>query len=145
VTPGYWTTAADRAPAIFDHDAGSRWSRTGDIVHVLTGGCLVHHGRRDRLIKKRGYRVELGEIEACLHGNAAVREAAVVAVADPELGMKVQAVVVARDTRPTIIELKAHCARSLPSYMVPDAFAFRDALPRTSTGKVDLPALAELV
>jgi acyl-coenzyme A synthetase/AMP-(fatty) acid ligase len=144
VTPGYWKTPADRALAFFTDAAGDRWYRTGDIVVAQASGCLIHRGRRDRMIKKRGYRVELAEIETCLHENLAVKEAAVVAVTDEELGMRVHAFVVAQSgTRPTIIGLKAHCVGSLPAYMVPDVFAFVEALPRTSSGKIDFPALRE--
>jgi acyl-CoA synthetase (AMP-forming)/AMP-acid ligase II len=146
VTFGYWKCPQETARAFFTDSHNTRWYRTGDIVRLEPDGNLTHRGRRDRMVKKRGNRVELAEIEACLCRNASVREAAVVAVPDDELGLKVQAFVVPQSgTRPTIIELKAHCAKSMPQYMVPDAFVFRDVLPRTSTGKVDFPTLKEMV
>lgn len=142
VTPGYWNSPSDMARAFFTSRDGIRWYRTGDIVRREFDGTLVYRGRRDRMVKKRGHRVELAEIEACLYENSAVQEAAVVAIDDQAAGLQVKAFVVPRaGTRPTIIDLKAHCARTLPPYMVPDAFAFRRALPRTSNGKVDFPAL----
>jgi amino acid adenylation domain-containing protein len=144
VTPGYWRRP--ESEAFFLDDNGDRWYRTRDIVAVQPDGTLVYRGRVDRMIKKRGNRVELGEIEACLAANSGVKEAAVVAVDDTELGTRVQAFVVRCErSEPTIIQLKAHCAGNLPSYMVPDGFSFCNALPRTSTGKVDFPRLKELV
>jgi L-proline---[L-prolyl-carrier protein] ligase len=146
VTVGYWKAPAHRASAFFHDGDGERWYRTGDIVVARSDGTVIHRSRRDRLIKKRGNRIELAEIEACLDTHAAVKEAAIVAVPDDELGMKVHAFVVRHDgSHVTIVALKAHCANALPSYMVPDAFAFRDALPRTSNGKVDFPMLKGFV
>jgi amino acid adenylation domain-containing protein len=145
VTPGYWRSA-DGAARFFTDADGERWYRTGDIVAAASDGALVYRGRIDRMIKRRGHRVELGEIEACLCGNAGVKEAAVVAAPHDALGVKVKAFVVRYGrAHPTGLELKAYCARSLPAYMVPDAIAFRDALPRTSTGKIDMPALKQLL
>jgi acyl-coenzyme A synthetase/AMP-(fatty) acid ligase len=97
------------------------------------------------MVKKRGYRVELGEIEACLYRHGSVREAAVVAIPDETAGLKVKAHLSLRDDRrPSLIELKTFCSKSLPLYMVPDAFAFHDALPKTSTDKVDYVSLKNL-
>jgi acyl-CoA synthetase (AMP-forming)/AMP-acid ligase II len=101
-------------------------------------------GRRDRMVKRRGYRIELGEIERGLYQHPLVGEAAVIAVSD-ETGVRVVAHLSMRGgERPSIIELKAFCARHLPSYMSPDLFLFMDALPRTSTNKVDYQRLAVL-
>jgi amino acid adenylation domain-containing protein len=142
VTPGYWNAEEETAHAFFIDIHGEKWYRTGDIVRLRPDGNLIHRGRCDRMIKKRGNRVELAEIEACLHYNPGIKEAAVVATPDAELGLKVKAFVVPKDgARPTIIDLKAHCAKSLPQYMVPDVFALRKTLPRTSTGKIDFPKL----
>ena len=54
-------------------------------------------GRRDRMVKKRGYRIELGEIEAALYRHPRVKEAAVVALADEDAGVRIKAFVSARD------------------------------------------------
>jgi acyl-CoA synthetase (AMP-forming)/AMP-acid ligase II len=48
------------------------------------------------------------------------------------------------ENRPSLIELKRFCAVNLPAYMVPDLFAFREALPKTSTDKIDYRKLTEL-
>jgi amino acid adenylation domain-containing protein len=142
VTPGYWRSPEADAQAFLTDTEGQRWYRTGDLVRAGPEGSLICTGRRDRRIKRRGNRVELAEIEACLHKNPAVKEVAIIVAPDDELGTQMNAWVVPHQGfRPKIVELKAHCAHSLPSYMVPDTFTFCDDLPRTSTGKVDFMRL----
>lgn len=144
VLRGYWGLAEQTARAFFLDRDGQPWYRTGDLVVLDAAGDFVFHGRRDRMIKKRGYRVELGEIEACLYQHPAVHEAAVVALADDE-GVRVKAWVAPRaGEKLSIIALKRHCSERLPLYMVPDLFAFPASLPHTSTDKIDYQALKAL-
>jgi acyl-coenzyme A synthetase/AMP-(fatty) acid ligase len=94
------------------------------------------------MVKRRGYRVELGEIEACLYRHPEVLEVAVVARPDPEAGVRINAHLVTRSGgKLSLIAMKEFCARHLPVYMVPDALRFHAALPRTSTDKVDYQKL----
>jgi amino acid adenylation domain-containing protein len=117
--------------------------RTGDLVSLDPAGNYIYVGRRDSMVKIRGYRVELGEVEAALYRHPAIREAAVLPVPDELLGSRLRAVVIADDAdklvRQSVLD---HCRQWLPSYMVPDVLEFREALPRTSTGKVDRVGLA---
>jgi amino acid adenylation domain-containing protein len=117
--------------------------RTGDLVTVDEQGNYVFLGRRDGMVKTRGYRVELGEVEAALYAHPAIREAVVLPMPDEILGSRLRAVISANGsgglTRQEVLE---HCLRRLPGYMVPDVVEFREALPRTSTGKVDRAQLA---
>lgn len=146
VMQGYWAlpeqTAAGFLPSSGD---GKRWYKTGDIVVEEAGTNYRYMGRRDRMVKKRGYRVELGEIEACLYRHPALREAAVVALPDEAAGVKVKAHLSLRgEKRPSLIELKTFCSQHLPLYMVPDVFAWHDSLPKTSTDKIDYQTLKGL-
>jgi amino acid adenylation domain-containing protein len=145
VMQGYWNLP-DRTTKAFLVDAdGQRWYKTGDIVIEDADGTYVYVGRRDRMVKKRGYRVELGEIETALYRHAAIREAAVVALADAEDGVRVKAFLSMHEAkRLSIIELKRFCAENLPAYMVPDLFSFHDVLPKTSTDKIDYQKLKEI-
>jgi L-proline---[L-prolyl-carrier protein] ligase len=145
VVQGYWNLPEQTARAFLPAGPDAeRWYKTGDIVVEQPDGNYVYRGRRDRMVKKRGYRVELGEIEACLYGNPTVREVGVVALSVPD-GLQVKAFVSTRDgKRPSIIELKRFCAERLPLYMVPDVFVIQDSLPRTSTDKVDYQILKGL-
>jgi amino acid adenylation domain-containing protein len=111
---------------------------TGDWVTLDQNGNYLFVGRKDHMIKTRGYRVELGEIEAVIVAHSAVDEAAVLAIPDDEIGNAIRAIVTLSDNGSvTSPELKRHCAEKLPPYMIPEEIEFRDSLPRTSNGKID--------
>lgn len=137
VFPGYWGRETS-----FVYRDGKRWHNTGDVVKQVEGEGLVYVCRRDRMVKRRGFRIELAEVERALYRHPAIVEAAVIAQPDPMQEMRVLAyLVTAPDKRPSIIELKTFCHKNLPSYMNPDIFYFIDALPRTRTNKVDYQTL----
>ena len=145
VMQGYWNLPEQNARVFVNDDAGKQWYRTGDIVTENESGEYRYLGRRDRMVKRRGYRVELGEIEAALARHPAIKETAVVAVPDNDSGVKIAAFVACQDgTSLTIIALKKLSSEGLPPYMIPDLFKVVEALPRTSTNKVDLQALKSL-
>ena len=143
VMRGYWGDA-ERTNRLLvpcpDGSSGLAY-RTGDLV-IQESSDYRFLGRRDNQIKSRGYRIELGEIETALHSHPDVVECAVVAVPDPLITNTIHAVVV---TRRSVLasELARYCASRLPAYMVPSGFDLREALPRTSTGKIDRKTLAE--
>jgi amino acid adenylation domain-containing protein len=114
--------------------------RTGDLVAQDEAGFWQFSGRRDSQIKSRGYRIELGEIEAALNAHPSIVECAVIAVPDPDFGNQIKAFAVTSEEL-NATELTAYSRKALPSYMVPWAFAIMEALPRTSTGKVDYQVL----
>ena len=138
---GYWGQPAKTSEALvrnpFRAEHDELVYRTGDLVTLEPAGNYAYLGRRDSMVKVRGYRVELGEVEATLYRHPAIREAAVLPVPDDLLGSRLRAVVTANGgtnlTRENVLD---HCRRWLPSYMVPDKVEFRDEMPRTSTGKV---------
>lgn len=141
VFSGYWNRQAESAAAFLERD-GVRWYNTGDVVKQQGDDGFVYIGRRDRMVKRRGYRVELDEIETCLYRHPAVKAAAVVSVPNSESGVRIVGyVAAAENSRPSIIEMKSFCNEHLPSYMNPDVFIFVDSLPRTSTNKVDYQSL----
>ena len=145
---GYWGQPAKTSEALVRNPFRSEYDeavyRTGDLVTLDAAGNYAFVGRRDGMVKVRGYRVELGEVEATLYRHPAIREAAVLPVPDELLGSRLRAVVAADGagslTRENVLD---HCRRWLPGYMVPDMVEFREVLPRTSTGKVDRAGLAE--
>jgi amino acid adenylation domain-containing protein len=143
VFQGYWNLPDRTAAAFFRDGAGTRWYRTGDLVRRGEGGDLLFHGRRDRMVKRRGYRVELGEIEAALLRHRGLVEAAAVATSPGEGEVAITAFVArAGGADPSLVALKRHCAETLPSYMIPDRIVFAAPLPKTSTEKIDYPELA---
>jgi L-proline---[L-prolyl-carrier protein] ligase len=144
---GYWGQPAKTSEVLvrdpFRAESGELVYRTGDLVTLEPDGNYAYLGRRDGMVKIRGYRVELGEVEAALYRHPAIQEAAVLPVPDELLGSRLRAIITADGagnlTRENVLD---HCRRWLPSYMVPDIIEFREALPRTSTGKVDRAGLA---
>lgn len=145
VMVGYWNRPDLDQRAFFIDDSARRWYRTGDLVRENEDGDYIFLGRRDRMIKRRGYRVELGEIESALYRHPHVNEAAVVAAQDVGDGVRVRAFISWSDTEPpSTIALKRFCAENLPLYMVPDRFSFLNELPKTSTDKIDYVTLKSL-
>src|SRR5262249_55771976 len=124
VAQGYWgdpeQTGRSFVQNPFQPHFADRVYRTGDIVTFDDAGCYRLAGRRDRMIKSRGYRIELDEIEVRLYAHPGVREAAVVAVPDALIGSRIRAFVACADGAALDQRtLREHCLEKLPRYMVP--------------------------
>ena len=144
---GYWKNEA----ATRDKFTGN-WCRTGDLATRDADGYLWYQGRSDDVFKAAGYRIGPGEIENCLVKHPAVANAAVVPKPDRERGAVVKAYVVlapdfltAHDYRlgsdpefeaALVVQLQAHVKEKLATYEYPKEVEFIDALPMTTTGKV---------
>jgi len=128
---GYWGEAPQAGPYA-----------TGDLVRVLAGGGFEFLGRRDHMVKLRGHRIDLGEVESALAEHPAVREAAVVVGGSGLAARLIAFVASGAVPPPSLLALKEHCAARLPRYMIVDRVRVLDELPRTRTGKVDRLALA---
>ncbi|MEW1748941.1 non-ribosomal peptide synthetase [Streptomyces angustmyceticus] len=122
---------------------GRRLYRSGDYGRWLPDGKLEFLGRRDTQVKIRGFRIETGEIENTLLRVPGIRDGAVVVSQRAGQGQRL----VAFYSGPRPLEagaLQERLGRSLPAYMVPSAFHWRESLPLTANGKVDKKALAAL-
>lgn len=145
VTSGYWNMPERNKICFLTDGDGIKWYRTGDIVLQTGGGDYIYISRRDRMIKRRGYRVELGEIEAALYRHDSISEAAVIADSDQDGGVCVKAFINwSGQKAPSVIALKRFCIEQLPAYMIPDRFSIQPALPKTSTDKIDYQRLKEM-
>jgi acetyl-CoA synthetase len=136
---GYWRNeSATRGK--FTGDMADSWCRTGDMAVMDDDGYLWYHGRGDDVFKAAGYRIGPSEIENCLVKHAAVANAAVVPKPDAERGAVVKAFVVLAPgfnaSAQLIEELQRHVRGKLAPYEYPKEIEFIDALPMTTTGKV---------
>ncbi len=142
---GYWNLPERNAQAFHADSNGTPWYKTGDVVKEDDDGDYIFVGRRDRMVKRRGYRVELGEIESALYKHPDITEAAAIAIPDQESGVLVKVFLnSAGEKPPSLIQLKGFCAANLPNYMIPDRFSVLPELPKTSTDKIDYQKLKEL-
>ena len=125
------------------HRPGQRLYRGGDYGRWLPGGKLEFLGRRDNQVKISGFRIEIGEIENTLLRVPGVRDGAVVVAGRARQGQQL----VAFYAGPRPLEagvLRDRLAASLPGYMVPAGFHWRESLPLTANSKIDRKALAAL-
>jgi thioesterase domain-containing protein/aryl carrier-like protein len=136
-------TAERFIPDLFGGDGGGRLYKTGDLVRYLPDGNIEFLGRMDHQVKVRGFRVELGEIEAALKRHPAVRQAAVVPWGETERNKRLAAYVVLKQNSPEPLpnEWRDFLRKRLPNYMAPSTFFTLDALPFNSSGKLDRRAL----
>jgi len=115
---------------------------TGDLGHMLPDGMIVHDGRRDFIVKIRGYRVNVYEIERALSAYPLIKESAVVAWDSAGYdNVLVGYIVVGNDSSLPIEEIRQYLRQNLPEYMIPLCIKFVKALPLTPSGKLDRKAL----
>ena len=136
---GYWRNPA-ATQAKFTGDAASTWCRTGDTAVMDADGYLWYHGRSDDVFKAAGYRIGPSEVENCLVKHPAVANAAVVPKPDAARGALVKAYVVLAPgvvgDAALVAALQQHVRGRLAPYEYPKEIEFIDALPMTTTGKV---------
>lgn len=118
--------------------------RTGDLGKLLPDGNIMYHGRADSMIKTRGYRVEIGEVESALSSVSGINELAVIAKPHEKYGNTLHAFVYCRVDGPTGDEIMSQVSAKIPAYMVPyEIILTQEALPKTSTGKIDRVGLKQ--
>ncbi|MGH9968411.1 MAG: amino acid adenylation domain-containing protein, partial [Pyrinomonadaceae bacterium] len=131
----------------FAEGGKARMYKTGDLGRWLGDGTIEFVGRNDFQVKVRGYRVELGEIEACLKEHEAVCEAVVLAREDSSGDKRLVAYYTSTEANREGSEslgvepLRQHVSAKLPEYMVPAAYVRLEKLPLTPNGKLDRKAL----
>jgi acyl-coenzyme A synthetase/AMP-(fatty) acid ligase/thioesterase domain-containing protein/acyl carrier protein len=142
---GYWQNGRLIPFSTDPNDPSARILRTGDLVRVRENGMAEMVGRKDRQIKIRGFRINLGEVEGAIRNCAGVASAAVVA---RRQGEEVSALIayVEREASHHVSEtvLKDALAKRLPIHIRPSRIHFLDAIPLLPGFKVDVSALLEI-
>ncbi|MFT7076644.1 MAG: amino acid adenylation domain-containing protein [Planctomycetota bacterium] len=149
LTLGYWNRPELNERAFYTRPSlgpfPDVYFRTGDLVKRGADGRLSFLGRKDRMVKTRGHRVELDEVEGALASHPAVLEAAAFTVPDGVGSRSILAAVTlveSADASATQAALRQHARGKLPAYAVPREITILGEFPRTTSGKIDRRALA---
>ncbi len=149
VSMGYWgnpeaTNRVLKPNPLLPPELGDveRVCYSGDLVKMDEDGFLYFVGRRDAMIKSSGIRISPTEVEEVAFQSGKVRHVAAIGIPDPLLGQVVKLFIVPRDNE-TVDEnaVLAFCEEKMPRYMVPKFLEVVPELPKTSSGKIDYPAL----
>ena len=141
---GYWNREEETARHITRIDT-TTWYRTGDRAALSECGHYLYLGRLDRQVKRRGFRIELDEIESALVTHPDILEAAVVLVQDAQQPSHIVAFVrKCEEAEPSTASIKAYTMHRLPSYMLPDEVHVIREIAKNTRGKTDYIALSHL-
>ena len=143
IAPGYWQRA-ELTRAKFStcaEDPTQQAYFTGDLGYQDASGCLYITGRKDAMVKLRGYAVDLTEVEQTLAALPAVQQAVVKVDEQQTEATLIAYVVLEASATVTDHDLRQQLAQRLPAYMLPARFIQRAALPLTPNGKIDRQAL----
>ena len=158
VFAGYFNAPALTAQKLIQspfHDYPTQVFRTGDYGYINEKGEIVYKGRIDNLVKTRGYRVELGEVENAFSCIEEVAEVAIVSLPHEKYGATLHACLSLRSisgavnpvndsfSTPALSSIQHKAALLLPDYMLPYDFTVMDELPKTATGKIDRVLLTQ--
>jgi amino acid adenylation domain-containing protein len=127
------------------HQQPSMCCLTGDLGKILPNGLIAYHGRKDNMVKTRGYRVEIDEVENAISSINDVAQVTVVAAPHDKYSNLLHAFVILKNKILSIESLTELTKNILPSYMVPYQFHLVEDLPKTSTGKVDRVSLKSAI
>lgn len=136
---GYWKRPDLNAKCFYENPMDhKKYYRTGDIVNRDDQGVLHYHGRKDRLVKVRGNRIELDEIEATVLAHEQVEEAAAYLIEQGTEHEHIElAITVKANAERDADRMVGFIAERLPRFAVPGNIVFMEKFPRTASGKVD--------
>jgi amino acid adenylation domain-containing protein len=145
VSPGYvdrpQITKQRFLPDPYALTPGARMFKTGDLVRLINGNEFEFFGRLDHQVKLHGYRIELGEIESVLCTFPGIENAVAARCENGSGEPYLVAYVMVSHEQPDLRRVRDGLAQLLPSYMVPNRFVVMEAMPLTSSGKIDRKAL----
>jgi carnitine-CoA ligase len=132
-----------RDPAATAETLADGWLRTGDLVREDRDGVITFVARAKDMIKRAGENIAAGEIEDVLLEHPGVIDAAVIGVPDAMRDEAIVAFVVTADGELDAAGLRDWCVGRLARFRIPEFFAGRSTLPRTSVGKIQKQVLRE--
>ena len=138
----YWKPYEDNEKLIRSQKKGvvNGWNQMGDAVFMKADGNIFFVSREDDMIKSSGYRIGPAEVEEAIEKHPAIAEAGVIGIPDPDKGQITKAFVVLKEgyegSDELFEELKTFLKEHIAIYKLPREIEYRDALPRTPTGKL---------
>ncbi|MFO1495585.1 MAG: long-chain-fatty-acid--CoA ligase [Lysobacterales bacterium] len=132
VMKGYWQRPEESAKTITPEG----WLRTGDVGKMDERGYFYIVDRKKDMILVSGFNVYPNEIEDVVATHPGVLEVAAVGIPDEKSGEAVKLVIVRKDPKLTVEDVKAHCRAQLTGYKQPKIIEFRNELPKTNVGKI---------
>lgn len=127
----------------FIYKNGEIGYRTGDLVCLDEDDNLYYYGRKDRMIKRNGYRIEAAEIESTLAQHEEIIDIVVVSKTTLESSLSICAYYsCSQENTLSNVLLKSYSAKVLPSYMIPDKFVRLQTMPVNKNGKIDYTMLS---
>lgn len=144
-TQGYWNNPELTSKDITrdENDPETFIFHTSDRGYFIDESCIVHAGRDDSIIKLRGFRIDMAEIENILLESESVKEAACTLKTNPQGVQHIIGYIVGAKEDVDLQTIKTICTRSLPDYMVPSHLVQLEELRKNSSGKIDYKALPE--
>ena len=145
VMQAYWNNPQATKEVFVEID-GKRFLRTGDLARTDEEGYFFMVDRLKRMINASGFKVWPAEVEALLYQHPAIQEACIIAARDPKRGETVKAVIVLHEAysdQVTGQEIVAWARANMAAYKTPRIVEFVDALPKSSTGKLQWRELQE--
>jgi amino acid adenylation domain-containing protein len=143
VTPGYLKPSKNEKSKFFKDENEQIWYKTGDFVKVNSNEEFEFVGRKDQMIKRNGYRIDLGELEQVITQSNRVDRVVIVNHKHKERHLLRAFLVSKKSEDQNTPYLKNFVAKYLPAYMIPDEWVWIDEMPITSTQKIDHNALAK--
>ena len=126
----------------FSKKKKDRLYKSGDLGKLLTDGNIDFIGRADHQVKLRGYRIEMGEVEAAISQHLNVRESIVSIYGEKSIDQKlIGYLTLKKDTQLSASQLREFLSEKLPEYMIPSTFMFLEKMPYATSGKIDRKAL----
>lgn len=151
VSMGYWKRPDATAESFRPHplrtpDDMERVVYSGDLVQFDEEGFLYFVGRRDAMIKCSGYRISPSEIEEVAFKSGLIKEVAAIGIPDPSAGQVVKLFVIplnksGQASEELATDIINFCTKHLPNYMLPREVETVSSIPKTTSGKIDYPAL----
>lgn len=147
VMNGYLDSEEENAKALRVHEDGRVWLHTGDMCVMDDNGFFYFKQRIKRILKVSGFPVYPSSIEDCVTELPFVAACAAIGIPDDRSGQRVRIYVVLKDKSVSPLEatetIKAHCREKMNKWSAPKEILFREELPLTRVGKVNIPALEE--